>query len=139
MDVFGTDYPTPDGTCSARLHPRHRFVRAHLAALAHLRSGGQSMVANCGYGHGYSVKEVIDTVRTVTKVNFRADYAHRRRGDAAAVVSRRDRARNPSAGHLHGRLTAIVTPLRVGNGGLRTALEPDSSGLNREDSKSAVK
>ncbi len=76
------------------------LVRAHLAALAHLRSGGQSMVANCGYGHGYSVKEVIDTVRTVTKVNFRADYGPRRPGDAAAVVADATRARTPaSAGH----------------------------------------
>lgn len=93
MDVFGTDYPTPDGTCVRDYIHVTDLVRAHLAALAHLRAGGESMVANCGYGHGYSVKEVIDTVRSVTKVSFRADYAPRRPGDAAAVVADATRAR----------------------------------------------
>lgn len=93
MDVFGTDYPTPDGTCVRDYIHVTDLVRAHLSALAHLRSGGESMVANCGYGHGYSVKEVIDTVRAVTKVPFRADYAPRRPGDAAAVVADATRAR----------------------------------------------
>ena len=93
MDVFGTDYPTPDGTCLRDYIHVTDLVRAHLSALAHLRSGGDSMVANCGYGHGYSVKEVIDTVRAVTKVDFRADYAPRRPGDAAAVVADATRAR----------------------------------------------
>ena len=93
MDVFGTDYPTPDGTCLRDYIHVTDLVRAHLSALAHLRGGGESMVANCGYGHGYSVKEVIDTVRAVTKVNFRADYAPRRPGDAAAVVADATRAR----------------------------------------------
>ncbi len=93
MDVFGTDYPTPDGTCVRDYIHVTDLVRAHLSALAHLRAGGESMVANCGYGHGYSVKEVIDTVRAVTKVSFRADYAPRRPGDAAAVVADATRAR----------------------------------------------
>lgn len=93
MDVFGTDYPTPDGTCVRDYIHVTDLVRAHLSALAHLRAGGESMVANCGYGHGYSVKEVIDTVRAVTKVTFRADYAPRRPGDAAAVVADATRAR----------------------------------------------
>jgi UDP-glucose 4-epimerase len=93
MDVFGTDYPTTDGTCVRDYIHVTDLVRAHLSALAHLRAGGESMVANCGYGHGYSVKEVIDTVRTVTKVSFRADYAPRRPGDAAAVVADATRAR----------------------------------------------
>jgi UDP-glucose 4-epimerase len=93
MDVFGTDYPTPDGTCVRDYIHVTDLVRAHLAALAHLRSGGASMVANCGYGRGYSVQEVIDTVRTVTKVAFRADYAPRRPGDAAAVVADPTRAK----------------------------------------------
>ncbi|MCZ8314560.1 UDP-glucose 4-epimerase GalE [Phreatobacter sp.] len=94
MDVFGTDYPTPDGTCVRDYIHVTDLVRAHLSALAHLRAGGESMVANCGYGHGYSVKEVIDTVRAVTKVTFRADYAPRRPGDAAAVVADATRARS---------------------------------------------
>jgi UDP-glucose 4-epimerase len=93
MDVFGTDYPTPDGTCVRDYIHVTDLVRAHLAALAHLRAGGVSMVANCGYGRGYSVQEVIDTVRAVTEVQFRADYAPRRPGDAAAVVADPTRAK----------------------------------------------
>ncbi|MGL4290975.1 MAG: UDP-glucose 4-epimerase GalE [Phreatobacter sp.] len=87
MDVFGTDYPTPDGTCVRDYIHVTDLVRAHSAALAYLRAGGASMVANCGYGRGYSVQEVIDTVRKVTRVEFRTDYAPRRPGDAAAVVA----------------------------------------------------
>jgi UDP-glucose 4-epimerase len=93
MDVFGTDYPTPDGTCVRDYIHVTDLVGAHLAALKHLRAGGQSMVANCGYGHGYSVKEVIDTVREVTRVPFKVDYASRRPGDAAAVVADPTRAK----------------------------------------------
>jgi UDP-glucose 4-epimerase len=109
MDVFGTDYPTPDGTCVRDYIHVTDLVRAHLAALAHLRSGGESLVANCGYGHGYSVKEVIDTVRSVTKVEFRADYAPRRPGDAAAVVADATRARSRLGWTpVHDDLTGIV-------------------------------
>ena len=109
MDVFGTDYPTPDGTCLRDYIHVTDLVRAHLSALAHLRSGGESLVANCGYGHGYSVKEVIDTVRAVTKVDFRADYAPRRPGDAAAVVADATRARTRLGWTpAHDDLTGIV-------------------------------
>ena len=109
MDVFGTDYPTPDGTCVRDYIHVTDLVRAHLAALAHLSAGGESMVANCGYGHGYSVKEVIDTVRSVTKVSFRADYAPRRPGDAAAVVADATRARTRLGWTpVHDDLTGIV-------------------------------
>jgi UDP-glucose 4-epimerase len=87
MDVFGTDYPTPDGTCLRDYIHVTDLVRAHSAALTHLRGGGASMVCNCGYGHGTSVKEVIETVRSVTGVKFRADFAPRRPGDAVSVVA----------------------------------------------------
>ena len=123
MDVFGTDYPTPDGTCLRDYIHVTDLVRAHLSALAHLRSGGDSMVANCGYGHGYSVKEVIDTVRAVTKVDFRADYAPRRPGDAAAVVADATRARTRLGWKPeHDDLTEIVEAAyawerRLANGG----------------------
>lgn len=125
MDVFGTDYPTPDGTCVRDYIHVTDLVRAHLAALAHLRSGGESLVANCGYGHGYSVKEVIDTVRSVTKVEFRADYAPRRPGDAAAVVADATRARTRLGWTpVHDDLTGIVEAAyawerRLANGGVR--------------------
>ncbi|MEI8145218.1 MAG: UDP-glucose 4-epimerase GalE [Alphaproteobacteria bacterium] len=87
MDVFGTDYPTPDGTCLRDYIHVTDLVSAHAVALKHLRGGGENITLNCGYGTGNSVKEVIDTVRAVTGVNFRADYAPRRPGDAAAVVA----------------------------------------------------
>jgi UDP-glucose 4-epimerase len=93
MDVFGTDYPTPDGTCVRDYIHVTDLVRAHSAALRHLRAGGASLVANCGYGRGYSVQEVIDAVRKVTRVDFRTDYAPRRPGDAAAVVADPTRAK----------------------------------------------
>lgn len=95
MEVFGTDYDTPDGTCLRDYIHVTDLARAHIAALAHLRSGGQSNVFNCGYGHGYSVLEVIDTVRTVSGVNERMDVrvSARRPGDPAAVVASSDKIR----------------------------------------------
>lgn len=87
MQVFGTDYPTPDGTCLRDYIHVTDLVRAHAAALKHLRAGGDSLTCNCGYGKGYSVKEVIDTVKQVTKVDFPVAYGPRRPGDAAAVIA----------------------------------------------------
>jgi len=73
MDVFGTDYPTPDGTCVRDYIHVSDLVQAHLDALRHLRSGGASSTFNCGYGRGFSVFEVIDTVKRVSGVDFRVD------------------------------------------------------------------
>lgn len=109
MDVFGTDYPTPDGTCLRDYIHVTDLVRAHASALAHLRAGGESMVCNCGYGRGYSVKEVIETVRAVTGVPFRADYAPRRPGDAAAVIADATRIKTSLGWRpAHDDLTGIV-------------------------------
>jgi UDP-glucose 4-epimerase len=63
IDVFGTDYDTHDGTCIRDYIHVSDLVAAHYAALTRLRAGGDSLVANCGYGHGYSVFDVIDTVK----------------------------------------------------------------------------
>ncbi len=71
LDVFGTDYPTPDGTCVRDYVQVSDLARAHLAALNHLRGGGESTVMNCGYGHGASVLEVVDVVKRVSGVDFR--------------------------------------------------------------------
>src|SRR5262249_43891592 len=65
MEVFGTDYPTPDGTCIRDYIHVKDLVCAHTASLAHLRNGGASDVYNCGYGRGYSVLQVIDAVERV--------------------------------------------------------------------------
>jgi UDP-glucose 4-epimerase len=93
MDVFGTDYPTPDGTCIRDYIHVADLVRAHSDALAYLRAGGRSMTLNCGYGHGFSVLDVIDAVTRVSGVDFRVDRAGRRPGDPAQIVAQSDRAR----------------------------------------------
>jgi UDP-glucose 4-epimerase len=93
MDVFGTDYPTPDGTCIRDYIHVSDLVRAHSDALRYLRAGGESATFNCGYGHGYSVLEVIETVKRVSGVDFRVERAERRPGDPAQIVAACDRAR----------------------------------------------
>jgi UDP-glucose 4-epimerase len=87
MQVFGTDYPTPDGTCLRDYIQVTDLARAHSDALRHLRGGGASLVCNCGYQRGYSVLEVIDTVKKVSSVDFPVEYAPRRPGDPAAIVA----------------------------------------------------
>ena len=93
MDVFGTDYPTPDGSCIRDYIHVTDLVRAHADALAYLRGGGRSATLNCGYGHGFSVLEVVDTVKRVSGVDFRVDRAGRRPGDPASIVAQSDHAR----------------------------------------------
>jgi UDP-glucose 4-epimerase len=88
MSVFGDDYPTPDGTCVRDYVHVSDLARAHLTALKHLQTGGESRTLNCGYGRGYSVKEVIDTVKRVARRDFEVRHAPRRAGDAAAVVAK---------------------------------------------------
>ena len=93
MQVFGTDYDTPDGTCIRDYIHVGDLVAAHRLALDRLRSGGASLVANCGYGHGYSVLEVVDSVRRVHGADFEVRMAGRRPGDAVSVVANSDLAR----------------------------------------------
>jgi UDP-glucose 4-epimerase len=87
MEIFGSDYPTPDGTCVRDYIHVSALVGAHIAALSYLRSGGQSALMNCGYGHGYSVREVIDAVKRVSGVDFPVAMQARRPGDPAAIVA----------------------------------------------------
>jgi UDP-glucose 4-epimerase len=94
VEVFGTDYPTPDGTGIRDYIHVSDLARAHSDALRHLRAGGASLTLNCGYGHGFSVLEVIDTVKRVSGVDFHVDVAARRPGDPAQVVAAADRARS---------------------------------------------
>ena len=93
MQVFGTDYPTPDGTCIRDYIHVSDLVRAHSDALRHLRSGGPSLTLNCGYGHGFSVLEVVDTVKRLAGVDFKVEMAPRRDGDPARIVAASDRVR----------------------------------------------
>jgi UDP-glucose 4-epimerase len=88
--VFGTDYPTRDGTCIRDYVQVNDLARAHLSALDYLRRGGESGVMNCGYGHGSSVLEVIDVVKRVSGVNFEVRTVPRRPGDPASLVAKVD-------------------------------------------------
>jgi len=91
MNVFGTDYPTPDGTCIRDYIHVSDLVQAHSVALAHLRSGGANATFNCGYGRGSSVLEVINAVRRASGRDFPVEISGRRPGDAPALVANVDR------------------------------------------------
>lgn len=87
MDIFGTDYETPDGTCVRDYIHVTDLIAAHALLLNHLRKGGESTTLNCAYGRGYSVREVVETVRKVSGINFRADEGPRRAGDPASITA----------------------------------------------------
>jgi len=87
IDVFGTDYPTPDGSCIRDFVHVTDLAQAHRAALSYLRGGGTSMTLNCGYGRGYSVKEIIEAVRRISGRNFAVQYAPRRPGDVMTMIA----------------------------------------------------
>ena len=93
MEVYGTDYDTPDGTCIRDYIHVRDLVEAHRDALAYLRQGGALVTLNCGYGHGFSVLQVIDAVKRASGVDFRVDLAGPRPGDPAQIVAKSDRAR----------------------------------------------
>jgi UDP-glucose 4-epimerase len=93
IDVYGTDYPTPDGTCVRDYIHVSDLVDAHALALARLRAGGGNLIANCGYGTGYSVFEVIDAVKRVVGRDFEVRNGPRRPGDAISIVADPSRAR----------------------------------------------
>ena len=91
MTVFGTDYPTPDGTCIRDYIHVSDLAQAHSAALAYLRSGGASATFNCGYGRGASVLEVIAAVRRASGYDFPVEVSARRPGDPPALVANVER------------------------------------------------
>jgi UDP-glucose 4-epimerase len=93
LEIYGTDYSTPDGTCIRDYIHVSDLVRAHSDALRYLRAGGASLTLNCGYGHGFSVREVIEVVKRVSGVDFKVEIASRRPGDPAQIVAASDRAR----------------------------------------------
>jgi UDP-glucose 4-epimerase len=94
IEVFGTDYPTPDGSCQRDYIQVSDLAEAHMAALSHLRRAGHSLTLNCGYGRGYSVLEVIDTVKKVSGADFEVRLSPRRAGDPARIVAKADRIRH---------------------------------------------
>jgi UDP-glucose 4-epimerase len=108
LDVFGTDYDTPDGTCVRDYIQVNDLARAHLAALRHLRHGGDCTVMNCGYGHGASVLEVVKVVKEVSGVDFEVRLSPRRPGDPAQLVAKVDRIRSLGWTPQHDDLRQIV-------------------------------
>lgn len=93
IDVFGTDYPTPDGSCIRDFIHVSDLAQAHRAALSYLRDGGSSVTLNCGYGRGYSVLETIEAVRRVSKRHFAVQHAARRPGDIMTMIADTSRIR----------------------------------------------
>lgn len=87
MQIFGTDYDTPDGTCIRDYIHVEDLAAAHLLLLDHLNGGAESCLYNCGYGHGYSVREVLETARSVTGADIPADEVDRRPGDPPQLVA----------------------------------------------------
>jgi len=87
LEIFGSDYPTADGTCIRDYIHVEDLAAAHLDALDYLRAGNDSLTANCGYGHGYSVREVIDTLSTLLGRVLKVDMSPRRAGDMATIVA----------------------------------------------------
>ncbi|MGE3064702.1 MAG: UDP-glucose 4-epimerase GalE, partial [Hyphomicrobiaceae bacterium] len=109
MQVFGTTYPTRDGTCERDYIHVSDLAAAHMAALAHLRRGGTSDTFNCGYGRGFTVLEVIDAVRRAAGRDFTVRMAPPRAGDPAAIVASADRIRQALGWRpAHDDLDAIV-------------------------------
>jgi UDP-glucose 4-epimerase len=94
IDVFGTDYPTPDGSCIRDFIHVSDLAQAHRSALSYLRAGGASATLNCGYGRGYSVLETIEAVRRVSGRNFAVRHAPRRPGDIMTMIADTSRIRS---------------------------------------------
>jgi UDP-glucose 4-epimerase len=87
VEVFGTDYPTADGTCVRDYIHVQDLAVAHRLALARLRLGGQNLTANCGYSRGYSVLEILNAVERVNGEKLDIRSSNRRPGDPAAIVA----------------------------------------------------
>jgi UDP-glucose 4-epimerase len=91
VSIFGTDYPTPDGTGIRDYIHVEDLASAHLQALNYLRNGGESTTLNCGYGHGYSVREVLDAVQRVNGEALTIKEEPRRAGDPPSLVAKVDK------------------------------------------------
>ncbi|WP_088052783.1 UDP-glucose 4-epimerase GalE [Virgibacillus dakarensis] len=94
ITVFGEDYDTPDGTCIRDYIHVEDLIEAHLLALGYLKNGGKSDVFNLGSSQGFSVKEMIETARTVTGKEIPAESGERRAGDPSVLIASSDKAKN---------------------------------------------
>jgi len=93
LEIYGTDYPTKDGTCIRDYIHVMDLAKAHLLALKFLVEGSKSEVFNCGYGRGYSVREVIEVAKRVSGVDFPVKEGPRRPGDPPALIAKVDKIR----------------------------------------------
>jgi UDP-glucose 4-epimerase len=100
LEIYGTDYETPDGTGVRDYIHVEDLAAAHVSALEYLMNGNGSGVFNCGYGRGYSVREVIDAMKEVSGVDFPVREAPRRAGDPPTLIADNTKI----LGHLHWRL-----------------------------------
>jgi UDP-glucose 4-epimerase len=87
LSIYGIDYPTPDGTCIRDYIHVNDLADAHIQSLNYLMETGKSDIMNCGYGHGFSVREVVSTVKKVTGIDLPVEEANRRPGDPPALVA----------------------------------------------------
>jgi UDP-glucose 4-epimerase len=94
IEVFGTDYPTPDGTGVRDYIHVEDLATAHVNALDYLRANGESVTLNCGYGHGYSVREVIATVNKLNGKPIATVESPRRAGDPPSLIAKAQRIRD---------------------------------------------
>jgi len=85
--IYGTDYPTPDGTCIRDYVHVEDLALAHLLALRYLMDTGKPDIMNCGYGHGFSVREVVEAAKMVTGIDFPVEESARRAGDPPALIA----------------------------------------------------
>lgn len=91
MTIFGDDYETRDGSCIRDYIHIDDLAQAHIDALTYLRNGGKSDIFNCGYGHGFTVKEVVNVVKKISGIDFNAELGSRRAGDPAMLIAKSDK------------------------------------------------
>ena len=101
LKIFGADYPTPDGTCIRDYIHVYDLVLAHASAMKYLQQGGVPLIANCGYGKGFSVREVIHAVKEVSGIDFPVAVTQRRVGDPTSLVADSTLARDVLGWHPH--------------------------------------
>jgi UDP-glucose 4-epimerase len=129
LTIFGTDYDTPDGTGVRDYIHVSDLVDIHHRVLAHLRKTGQSLLLNCGYGRGFSVREVAATVQRIAGTELKIEEAPRRPGDLASVVAETGRlSRTLGWQPKYGDLDVIVTTALNWERRLKKELDPAGTG-----------
>ncbi len=125
LELYGNDYPTPDGTCVRDYIHVSDLAQAHVLAFRHLAGGGESFTMNCGYGRGFSVREVIEVVKRVSGEDFTVKEVGRRAGDPPSLVAEASRVRQQLGWQpKHDSLREIVEHAFAWEGKLAALQEP---------------